>query len=140
MKHIVKTIAIAFMAGTILMAGTATAGNSKPLPFSTYRINSAAEASFNLKVNKLMNTESVQVTIEKIGGKRLVVSLIGPDGSTLGQFTTQKKPGVIEVSYNFYGAEEGTYTLQASDGKEKKSKKIVLSRSKAQVVTDMVIE
>lgn len=140
MKHIVKTIAIAFMAGTILMAGTATAGNSKPLPFSTYRISSTAEESFNLKVNKLKNTESVQVTIEKMGGKRLIVSLIGPDGSILGQFSTQKKPGVIEVSYNFYGAEEGTYTLQASDGKQKKSKKIVLSRSTAQVVTDMVIE
>ena len=140
MKRFVKSIAIAFISGTILMAGTATAGNSKPLPFSKYRMFSTAEESFNLKVNKLKNTESVQVTIEKMGGKRLVVSLIGPDGSTLGQFTTQKKPGIVEVSYNFYGAEEGTYTLQASDGKQKKSKKIVLSRSKAEVVTDMVIE
>ncbi|MFT3702058.1 MAG: hypothetical protein QM802_06800 [Agriterribacter sp.] len=139
MKHIVKSIAIAFVAvGTLV--GTAAAGTFKPLPKVVFnKYNNTAE-SFNLKLNQLHNTESVHVTIEKAEGKRLLVSLIGPDGSTLGQFATHKKPGIIELNYNFFGAEEGTYTLQASDGKHKISKKIKISRSRPEVVTDMVIE
>ncbi|MFT3704884.1 MAG: hypothetical protein QM802_21135 [Agriterribacter sp.] len=139
MKHILKSIAIAVVATSTLM-GTAAAGISHPLPAVAFNKYNNTAASFNLKVNQLQNITSVHVIIEKVEGKRLLISLTGPDDATIEQFATHRKAGIIELNYNFQGAEEGTYTLQASDGKQKISKKIKISRSRPEVVTDMVIE
>ena len=139
MKKFVKSLAIVLVTGSILLTGSLSAKENK-IPSIVSLTQPGEDVSFKVMLNHIPQTESVHLTIEKNGGKRLLVRLIGPDGQTLGNFLTQKKAGTVEVNYNFFGAQEGTYTLQVSRAGEKVEKQIVLSRTKAEVVTDVAIK
>ena len=135
MKKFVKSLAIVLATGSLLVTASLSAKENK-MP---YTVSPREEVSFKISLTHIPRTESVRLAIEKNNGKRLLVRLIGPDGQTLGNFMTQKKAGTVEVNYNFFGAEEGTYTLQVSGGSERVEKQIVLSRTRAQVVTGVAI-
>jgi hypothetical protein len=139
MKKFVKSLAIVLVAGSTVFTGSLSAKENK-IPSIVSQTHPGEEVSFKVRLTHIPQTESVHLTIEKKGAKRLIVRLIGPDGQTLGNFLTQKKAGTVEVNYNFFGAEEGTYTLQVSRAGEKIEKQIVLSRTKAEVVTDVAIK
>ena len=136
MKKFVRSLAIVLITGSILITGSLSAKENK----APYIVSPGKDVSFKVMLTHIPRTESVHLSIEKNGGKRLNVRLIGPDGQTLGTFLTQKRAGTVEVNYNFFGAGEGTYILQVSNAGEKIEKQIVLSRTKADVVTDVAIK
>ncbi len=136
MKKFVRSLAIVLFTGSTLFTGRLSAKENK----APHIVSPGEDVSFKVMLTHIPQTESVHLSIEKNGGKRLNVRLIGPDGQVLGNFLTQKKAGTVEVNYNFFGAEEGTYTLQVLRAGEKVEKQIVLSRTKAEVVTDVAIK
>ncbi|MBN8860202.1 MAG: hypothetical protein J0H29_17545 [Sphingobacteriales bacterium] len=136
MKKFVRSLAIVLFTGSILFTGSLSAKENK----APYVVPPGEDVSFKVTLTHIPQTESVHLTIEKSGDKRLNVRLVGPDGQTLGNFLTQKKAGTTEVNYNFFGAQEGIYTLQVSRAGERVEKQIVLSRTKTKIVTDVAIK
>lgn len=139
MNHIVKTIAISIAAGCAFLASPVTAGiiaHDTPI-VNQERIGS--KPSFTIDVQQSGVTEAVKLLIEKTDNKRVYIRLTDPDGYPLESFTTNKKSVKVERSYSFFGAAEGTYTFEISDGKDKVTKKIKLERSPAKVTTQIVL-
>ena len=161
MKLSFKPLAIALVAGTVLLANTASAtGPSKAGPYATFfRADSTGDdnqkddkkrdkdnnnekdiKSFRLLLQPMKNAEGIRMFLEKEKGKRLTVRLKTPDGYPIVYFLTDRNPESIYRKFNFIDAEEGTYTFEVSDGKQTITKKIVLQRTRSEVQTKLAGE
>ncbi|MGN6493434.1 MAG: hypothetical protein ACTHLE_15645 [Agriterribacter sp.] len=160
MKLYSKTLAIALIAGTTLLANSIQAApQTKTATHAAFRYDNKEGdkqrddkkrgkentdekdiKSFRVLLQPTKNAEAIRMFVEKESGKRLTIRLKTPDGYPLVHFLTDKKPESIYRKFNFIDAEEGTYTFEISDGKQTITKKIVLQRTKPEVQTKLAVE
>ncbi|HLK29726.1 MAG TPA: hypothetical protein VKT28_14205 [Puia sp.] len=142
MKVLSKSIATALIAGMSFMASPAFASVKLPVnrAIMNKSIFSSGKESFSISVQQLKNSDVIRLLIYKPEPKRLTVRLRDVNGITIHSFLTEKSLSLVGKDYDFLGAEDGTYTLEVSDGKSKVSKQIRLEHIVTKEITQVSIQ
>ena len=136
-----------YLKSTLLVAGIAAAAAFTPataaapqalLPF--VKTITANPQGFSVEVGQNANEESVHFSVRNHSGNRLRCTLKAPDGSILETVYLKAKTGETTRNYLFESADEGTYSIEVTDGKDKIVKKIDLHRVKTIAKTEFIIQ
>ncbi len=136
MKALVKPIVASLIAGLPFLASPVLASSKT----KTSEEISSPEKSFTVSVNQITNSEVIRVLVYKPESKRLSIKLKDASGSTIHSFLTEKNANRVGEDYDFLDAEDGTYTLEVSDGKSTVSKQIKLQHAKVERVASISIK
>lgn len=139
MNHIVKSIVAGLLVASLFTSGTAMAANDSNEIIAGKNIEAKEKASFEFKIIKRKNTESVMLYLQKQEGKKISIQLLAPNGIVLEKFTTSKKETNVNRFYNFTNAEAGVYTFEVTDGTNKITKKVTLENYLTEATTEVVL-
>ncbi len=127
MKQFLKPALAALAAFALTFAQPAMA--SEKHPARTANTDELVDTKFSVELKGSPNSEYVYLMVNNPSKKNLCISLLAPDGSTLDNFFTGRKKDIINTKYNFRSADDGTYTIEVSNGSEKVRKQITLERA-----------
>lgn len=99
-----------------------------------------SDSKFNVSFDKQAADDIVILHIDNPEKKNLSVSLNGPDGIMIDNFSTGRKYVKTSKNYNFSGAEEGMYTLVISDGRNRIKHNIKFERITPKALTQLTIQ
>ncbi|MES1220568.1 MAG: hypothetical protein ABUT20_34015 [Bacteroidota bacterium] len=142
MKTLTKSLTTFLMAGSAFLLNPASISAKSPLynRFAKTGIVIDKNESFTVTLHQLGNSQTVRLFIYKTENKRLYISLKDAEGTPLSNFLTEKSAVQFAKDYNFEQADEGSYTLEISDGRSKVTRKINIKRIHVQDVTNLSLE
>ncbi len=126
LQYFKSALMIAALAGTSIFQPANAAVSAAPLPFM--KTISVSPQGFSVELSQKENTETIQFIIRNFTGRRLNLVLRAPDGTILESARIRNTIGETLRNYVFTSAEEGTYSLEVADGKDKIVKKISIER------------
>lgn len=113
MKKLIKTIAFALVATVVTF--NANADDKK------------TEATLNVGMYRVNNSLKMNVLVENKSGKASEIKLKNNKGEVLHWETVSKKTKSYSKKWNMEGLEDGKYTFEITNGKEKIVKEFELS-------------
>jgi hypothetical protein len=141
MKVLTQPLAAILLAGASFFANPVSASSNLPEKIIVDgNSGSTGKESFSVSLSQINNSAMLRLLIYKPDEKRLSIRLRNADGEVIYDALTQKKGNTVGTDYNFMNAEEGTYTLEVSDGHSVVSKKIKLQHVKTQEFTEVTIK
>lgn len=120
MKTLVKTFAIALFTTVSFFATAKTDANDATNTQTTFKVG----------VYQTLNTMKVNVMIEKLSGKNLTVFIKNADGEVLHTERIGKKQVTYHGKFNLEDLENGKYSFEICDGKNKIVKNVEVGRTK----------
>jgi hypothetical protein len=138
MKTLATPIVATLLAGLSFLSTPVSAHAKSPIAIN--KNSAVGEETFSISVRQVSNSETVRLVIYKNSAKRLLVKLKTADGITIDSYYTDRQLQQEGKDYNFRDADEGTYTLEVSDGKSTVTKQINLKHIEVKELSKLNIQ